>query len=82
MIIPGGTLIGSVLTHHAKHAQDLIGAPVLDGMVTGFKMAETMVDLQQRAGIAPVSRRGFFRFPPAQDVAVLRNALGRKTRKG
>ena len=73
VIIPGCTLIGSVLTHAVDRQDETIGAPVLDGMVTGFKMAEMMVDLQQRAGIPPVSRAGFFCFPPRSDLDTLRN---------
>ena len=75
VVIPGCTLIGSVLTHHVKHPHDVIGAPVLDGMVTGFKMAEMMADLHKLAGISPVSRAGFFRLPPRADFETLREFL-------
>ena len=43
LIIPGCTLIGSVLTHRAD-AADAVGAPVMDGMVTGFKLAELLAN--------------------------------------
>ena len=65
-------MIGSVLTHRAKDAARDIEAPVLDGMLTGFKMAEMMVDLQKLGGISPVSRVGFFRHPPSDDLQNLR----------
>ena len=71
VIIPGCTLIGSVLTHRAE-AVKAIGAPILDGMVTGFKSAEMMADLQKLAGVPPVSRAGFFQFPPKDDFETLR----------
>ena len=77
LIIPGCTLMGSVLTHTGSDVVERIGAPVLDGMTTGFKMAEMMADLHTLAGIPPVSRRGFFGHPPAGDFATLRSFLGR-----
>jgi len=79
IIIPGCTLIGSVLTHRLQDPFDTVGAPVLDGMVTGFKMAEMMADFQQLANIPPASRTGFFRFPPRDDVETLRKFLDRPT---
>ena len=54
----------------------MIGAPVLDGMVTGFKMAEMMADFQS-SGIPTVSRRGWFEKPPAEDMETLRKFHGR-----
>ena len=77
IIIPGCTLIGSVLTHRAIEAVKAVGTPILDGMVTGFKMAEMMADLQKLAGTPPVSRLGFFRRPPKVDFEILRNFLER-----
>ncbi|MCK4323232.1 MAG: hypothetical protein KAW89_01780 [Armatimonadetes bacterium] len=79
IIIPGCTLIGSVLTHRIQDPFDTIGAPVLDGMVTGFKMAEMMADFQQLANIPPASRTGFFRLPPRDDIETLRKFLDRPT---
>ena len=76
VIIPGCTLMGSVLTHRAD-AADAIGAPVLDGMVTGFKMAEMMADMQRLANVPPVSRAGFLQFPPKADFDALRQALSK-----
>lgn len=76
VVIPGCTLAGSVLTHDVPDVEAVIGAPVLDGMVTGFKMAEMMADLH-RLGVPTVSRRGFFEKPPRRDMETLRNFLGR-----
>ena len=77
IIIPGCTLIGSVLTHRMAETTAALGVPVLDGMTTGFKMAEMMVDLGQLAGIPPVSRIGYFQHPPKQDIETLRSFLNR-----
>ena len=77
IIIPGCTLIGSVLTHRMAETTAALGVPVLDGMTTGFKMAEMMVDLGQLAGIPPVSRIGYFQLPPKQDIETLRSFLNR-----
>lgn len=78
IIIPGCTLISSVLTHSLDDPVEVIGAPVLDGMIIGFKLAEMMVDLQKKAHIHPVSRRGFFQFPPSKDFHSLRKFLGKE----
>ena len=75
IIIPGCTLIGSMLTNKLKDPEKEIGVPILDGMVTGFKLAEMMVDLQKKANISPVSRVGFFKHPPSKDFNTLRNFL-------
>jgi len=77
IIIPGCTLIGSVLTHRMDRAIETIGVPILDGMTTGFKMAEMMVDLRKLARIPPVSRIGYFQFPPRPDFETLRRFLNR-----
>jgi Asp/Glu/hydantoin racemase len=76
VVIPGCTLAGSVLTHDVPNIEAVIGAPVLDGMVTGFKMAELMADLR-RAGVPTISRRGFFEKPPVSDMQTLRNFMHR-----
>ena len=75
VIIPGCTLAGSVLTHDLPDAESVIGAPVLDGMVTGFKMAEMMADMRA-AGVPTVSRRGWFEKPPKADMRTLRRLHG------
>ena len=62
----------SRVLHRSNDRVDAIGAPVLDGMITGFKMAEMMADLRNLAGIPPVSRAGFFQFPPQEDFKTLR----------
>ena len=76
VVIPGCTLAGSILTHNLPNIEDIIGAPVLDGMLSGFKMAEMMADLKQ-AGLPIVSRRGWFEKPPDDDMQTLRKFLGR-----
>ena len=81
VIIPGCTLAGSVLTHDVPNAESVIGAPVLDGMLTGFKMAEMMADLRKH-GVPTVSRRGYFEKPPVSDVQTLRKFMGRKMMGG
>ena len=77
VLIAGCTLIGSVLTHRLVDPMKTIGAPVLDGMVTGFKMAEMMADISKLTNMQIVSRTGFFQFPPKKDLAILREFLGR-----
>ena len=69
------SLVGSVLTHRVKDPIKEIGAPVIDGMVTGFKMAEMMADICKLTDLPPVSRTGFFQFPPQEDYEVLRTFL-------
>ena len=78
VVIPGCTLAGSVLTHDLPDAESVIGAPVLDGMVTGFKMAEMMADMRA-AGVPTVSRRGWFEKPPKADMRTLRTFMGRES---
>ena len=77
VLIAGCTLIGSVLTCRGDEPFKEIGAPVLDGMVTGFKMAEMMADINSLTSIPPVSRTGFFQLPPKSDFGTLREFLGR-----
>ena len=76
VVIPGCTLAGSILTHEVSDVESRIGAPVLDGMVTGFKMAEMMADMKA-SGIPTISRKGWFEKPPASDFSILRKFLGR-----
>ena len=78
VVVPGCTLAGSVLTHDVPEVESVIGAPVLDGRVTGFKIAEMMADMHA-AGIPAVSRRGWFEKPPEQDFHKLRSFLNRPT---
>lgn len=76
VVIPGCTLAGCVLTHDVPEIESVVGAPVIDGMIAGFKLAEMMGDLHA-AGIPTVSRKGWFEKPPAEDFVTLRNFLGR-----
>ena len=62
VLIPGCTLIGSVLTHRVKDPIKELGAPLVDGMLTGFKMAEMMADLCKLTSTPPASRVGFSSF--------------------
>jgi Asp/Glu/hydantoin racemase len=57
IVIPGCTLAGSILTHEVFDVESKIGVPVLDGMVTGFKMAEMMPDMKA-SGIPTIGRKG------------------------
>ena len=76
VVIPGCTLAGSVLTHDVPDVESVVGAPVLDGMMTGFKMAEMMAELRA-AGVPTISRRGYFEKFPQKDYATLRSFMGR-----
>jgi Asp/Glu/hydantoin racemase len=78
-LIPGCTLAGSVLTHDGAGASQAAGAPIIDGMLAGFKLAEMWADLA-RAGLPPVSRRGFFEQPPADEYERLRRYIGKDAR--
>jgi allantoin racemase len=78
-LIPGCTLAGSVLTHTGGDALRAAGAPIIDGMLAGFKQAEMWVDLV-KAGVPPVSRRGFFERPPIDEYTRLRRAIGKDPR--
>jgi allantoin racemase len=78
-LIPGCTLAGSVLTHDGAGATQAAGAPIIDGMLAGFKLAEMWADLA-RAGLPPVSRRGFFEQPPADEYERLRRYIGKDAR--
>lgn len=77
VLIPGCTLIGSVLTHRVKDPMKELGAPVIDGMVAGFKMAEMMADICKLTSTPPASRVGFFQFPPRNNLETLRKFLGK-----
>jgi len=72
VLIAGCTLVGSVLTYHVKDPMRELGAPVIDGMITGFKMAEMMADICKSTSLPPVSRRGFFQFPPKEYYETVR----------
>ena len=73
VIIAGCTIIGSMLTQHHGHEPGsfLAGVPVLDGIVVGFKTAELMVDIVS-LGYPAVSRLGFWKKPPTEETAELR----------
>jgi len=71
-LIPGCTLASSVLTKFLDDPVETLGVPVIDGMVTGFKMAEMLADLH-KAGFPTISRRGFFEKPPVDQFNLLRD---------
>ncbi len=75
VLISGCTLAGSVLSKAARENPEAHPAPIIDGMLPGFKMAETMASLQ-RAGLPPVSRLGLYQQPPQPDLKALRDSLG------
>ena len=54
-----------------------LGAPIIDGMVAGFKMAEMMADICKLTSTPPASRVGFFHFPPRDNLEALRKFLGK-----
>ena len=48
-------------------------APIIDGMLPGFKMAEVMATLGA-VGLPPVSRLGVYEQPPVEDLKKLRRS--------
>ena len=74
VLIPGCTLASSVLTKYLDDPVKTFGVPVIDGMITGFKMAEMMADMR-KAGAPIISRKGFFEKPPVDQFNLLRNFL-------
>jgi allantoin racemase len=76
VLIPGCTLASSVLTKFVSDSNNALGVPAIDGMVTGFKMAEMMADMH-KAGVPIISRRGFFEKPPVDQFNLLRDFLGK-----
>jgi allantoin racemase len=76
VLIPGCTLAGAILTHSSEDDGEDPGAPVLDGMIAGFKFAEMWADLAS-FGIPACSRYGFFQHPPEESLRTLRRAIGK-----
>ncbi len=74
VLISGCTHAGSVLSRVAREDPDALPAPIIDGMLTGFKFAEMMATLQTVAHLPPVSRLGMFERPPLGELAKLRTA--------
>lgn len=76
VIIPGCTIIGSLLTNYFdKDPMEIIGAPVIDPMIVAFKMAEMMVEMCKLAGYPAASRTGFYRKPPSAETVELRKFM-------
>lgn len=65
VIVPAGGL--PMLLFGAKHAAQLRGAPIIDGLAVLAKQAEAAVMLKELAGIA-VSRRSNFAAPPQRSI--------------
>lgn len=77
VLIAGCTLAGSVISKAQREGTFAVEAPIVDGMLTGFKMAEMMATLHSQAGLPPVSRLGIYQHPPIEDLAKLRRSMGR-----
>ena len=73
VLIAGCTLAGSVLSRQMRESPDEGKAPIIDGMLTGFKMAEMMATLGT-VGVPSVSRIGIFEQPPVEDLRKLRDS--------
>ena len=76
VLLSGCTLAGSILSKYTREHAGGLPAPVIDGMLTGFKMAEMMVSLAG-VGLPPVSRIGIYEQPPLHDLQCLRNVQKR-----
>jgi len=57
VIIPGCTLISSILT--AENKSEIDGAPIIDGLGTAIKMAENLVELREKCDYG-VCRNGLY----------------------
>ena len=73
VLIAGCTLAGSVLSKEARENPQTQPAPIIDGMLPGFKMAEVMATLGA-VGLPPVSRLGVYEQPPVEDLKKLRRS--------
>ena len=73
VLIAGCTLAGSVLSKEARDSAQNQIAPIIDGMLPGFKMAEMMAALGA-VGLPPVSRLGVYEQPPLEDLEKLRRS--------
>ena len=76
VLIAGCTHAGSILSHTAREEPQRLPAPVIDGMLTGFKLAELMTTLHKSSGLGPVSRLGIFQRPPQTDLKTLQDFNG------
>lgn len=73
VLIAGCTLAGSVLSKKARQDPASIPAPIIDGMLPGFKLAEMMASFH-KSGLPPVSRLGVFNQPPLDHLKILRDS--------
>jgi allantoin racemase len=73
VIISGCTILSALCTQYFKEdPEEVIGAPVIDPMITAFKFAEMMVDLKKMAGYPAVSRAGLYKKQPKEEFDELR----------
>ena len=80
IIIGGCTIISALMTNYfKKDATEVIGAPLIDPIVTAFKFAEMMVDLRNLAGYPAVSRTGLYQKQPQKEFEDLRKYLSKST---
>lgn len=63
VIVLTATLAGTLYTQATNSRMTEVGAPLVDAMLVAFKQCEMMVDLQQKAGLPPISRVSAFRAP-------------------
>lgn len=76
VVISGCTIMSALFTDYFKEDPvRIIGAPVIDPMITAFKFAEMMVDLKKLAGYPAVSRAGLYEKQPRQEFEELRRYL-------
>lgn len=80
VIIAGCTIMSSLFSGYYKEDPvDVVGAPVIDPMLTAFKFAEMMVDLGKTAGYPAVSRAGLYEKQPTEEFRKLREYLSTST---
>jgi allantoin racemase len=81
VILLTATLAGTMFTNVTNSRITEVGAPLVDGMIAAFKMAELMVDMKALAGIPAVSRALLFRSPYEPEYRALRKFIGRPLRR-
>jgi len=82
VIILTATLAGTIYTNATNSSVTPMGVPLIDALPVGFKTCEMMVDLHQRAKIAPVSRVNRFRKPYEPEYRKMRDFMGRPLYRG
>ncbi len=82
VIVLTATLAATMFTSTVSPPVTEVGAPVLDALVAGLKMCETMVDLRQKMGVPAVSRVGYYKSPHEPEYRKLREFHGLPLRRG